>query len=68
MINEAFEKFFGHFFKVKCPECNWQGMSNECEGGGPIADTGDYDNIVCPKCFNGGNLQEGKWVPVEEIK
>lgn len=43
-------------------------MSNETEGGNPIADTGDYDDPVCPKCCHSAEGQfMGQWITVEEI-
>lgn len=36
-------------YPVKC-SCGWRGLSQECAGGGQIADTGDYDDPLCPKC------------------
>jgi hypothetical protein len=41
-------------------------MSNETEGGSPIADTGDFSEIVCPKCVHEGGEYEGKWIEVED--
>lgn len=43
-----------------CPECKWSGLSRDCGGGGQIADTGDYDDPVCPECS-----KRDKWVPVD---
>ena len=39
------------YYPVSC-KCGWRGMSNETEGGNPIADTGDHSDILCPACFN----------------
>lgn len=39
------------WYGAKCPECGWIGSSQDCEGGRPIADTGDFSPIVCPECF-----------------
>jgi hypothetical protein len=36
-------------YPVKCA-CGWRGLSEECAGGGQIADTGDYEDPLCPKC------------------
>jgi len=49
------------FFAVRCPKCGWRGMSNETEGGNPIADTGDFTEIVCPVCY-----KRNEWVPVDD--
>lgn len=38
------------YWAAICRDCGWTGMSNECGGGNPIADTGDFDDITCPKC------------------
>ena len=41
---------FDKYYPVICHKCKLFGMSNECEGGGQIADTGDYSDIECPDC------------------
>lgn len=38
------------YFAVRCLKCYWQGCSSKTFGGQPIADTGDYSEIECPKC------------------
>ena len=56
------------WWPAHCPECGWQGMSNETAGGNQIADTGDYDDPVCPVCIAPeGNHEKGRWIPVVEI-
>ena len=30
--------------------CGWNGLSRDTDGGEQIADTGDYDDMKCPKC------------------
>lgn len=35
----------------KCSKCGHQGIDDH-EGGGAIADTGDYSDCYCPKCWN----------------
>jgi hypothetical protein len=56
------------WWPARCPECGWEGMSNETEGGHQIADTGDYDDPVCPKCCHSQEGQfMGRWIPVVEI-
>ena len=37
------------YFALEC-KCGWMGMSHLADGGGQIADTGDYDDLYCPKC------------------
>ena len=44
------------WYPVKCTECNWKGLSRDCAGGLQIADTGDYDDIYCPRCW--GYIEE----------
>lgn len=39
------------WWPTKCKKCGWQGLSRDCSGGGAIADTGDYDDPMCPKCY-----------------
>lgn len=59
------------FYPVRCPRCGWIGMSDETEGGEQIADTGDYSQIVCPKCIEahgkGHMHDDAEWVPVEDL-
>lgn len=56
------------WWPARCPECGWEGMSNETAGGNQIADTGDYDDPVCPRCIApDGNHEHGRWVPVIDI-
>lgn len=38
------------YFGVKCPKCGWVGSSEESAGGTPIADSGDFSDLVCPHC------------------
>ena len=43
-------------------------MSNETAGGDQIADTGDYNECVCPKCIvPDGDYEQGMWRPVADI-
>lgn len=35
----------------RCPLCNWKGLSRDASGGEAIADTGDYNDVVCPECI-----------------
>lgn len=39
------------FFWCECA-CGWEGSSEHAAGGGQIADTGDYGDAECPKCFS----------------
>ena len=56
------------WWPARCQECGWEGMSNETEGGRLIADTGDYEDPVCPKCCHSKDGQfMGRWIPVVEI-
>ena len=56
------------FWPARCPKCGWTGMSNETEGGHPIADTGDYTDPACPECCHTpeGRFM-GDWIAVEEL-
>jgi hypothetical protein len=40
------------YWAGQCGKCGWMGTSNNMAGGGPIADTGDYADTACPKCFS----------------
>ena len=56
------------WWPARCLECGWEGMSSETEGGHQMADTGDYDDPVCPKCCHSEEGQfMGRWIPVVEI-
>lgn len=37
---------------VRCGKCGWWGSSELLDGGGQIADTGDYSDAYCPVCGN----------------
>lgn len=40
-----------NYYPVCCQGCGWLGSSELLEGGGQIADTGDFGDIYCPKCY-----------------
>lgn len=40
------------FFPMMCRKCGWIGSSEHAEGGIPIADTGEFSELLCPKCAN----------------
>lgn len=40
------------YYMCECKKCGWMGVSCCCDGGSQIADTGDYDDPLCPKCFS----------------
>lgn len=50
------------YYMCQCEKCGWMGMSYACAGGGQIADTGDYDDPLCPKCFS-NRLNEPDTLP-----
>ena len=37
-------------YTAECAQCSWWGSSKLLEGGGQIADTGDYGDACCPVC------------------
>jgi predicted RNA-binding Zn-ribbon protein involved in translation (DUF1610 family) len=41
-----------NYYTSECDKCGWWGSSKLTEGGGQIADTGDYDDVFCPVCGN----------------
>jgi predicted RNA-binding Zn-ribbon protein involved in translation (DUF1610 family) len=43
------------WYAVTCPKCGWKGSSRDCDGGEQIADTGDYNDPLCPRC--GSNVE-----------
>jgi hypothetical protein len=40
-----------HWFGY-CDCCGWAGSANAMRGGEQIADTGDYNDCLCPKCWS----------------
>lgn len=40
----------GSYFVAQCEKCGFKGASSEWNGGGQIADTGDYGDSYCPVC------------------
>lgn len=56
------------WFPCKCPRCGWQGLSRDAAGGGPIADTGDFADPVCPKCLGDDSTkdEDRHWIRVKE--
>lgn len=51
---------------VECAGCGWWGSNKLLDGGGQIADTGDYGDSYCPVC--GGTDFEDKHTLEEQIK
>jgi len=39
-------------YTAECSSCGWWGSSKLLDGGGQIADTGDYFDCTCPVCGN----------------
>lgn len=39
-----------NYYTCECFDCGWWGSSEYLNGGGQIADTGDYDDTICPIC------------------
>jgi hypothetical protein len=44
----------GGYFVIECQECGAVFPSQQADGGGPIADTGDYYDAICPHCGEEG--------------
>ncbi|MDK1706823.1 hypothetical protein QOM18_00665 [Serratia marcescens] len=40
----------GGYFVIECQECGAVYPSQQADGGGQIADTGDYNDAICPHC------------------
>lgn len=38
------------YYNAECEKCGWYASSQYCNGGGAIADTGDYSDPTCPIC------------------
>lgn len=49
--NYVTEDNTGGYFLCHC-ECGHMFSSGSADGGHAIADTGDYEDIICPKCGN----------------
>ena len=47
------------YWHAMCFNCGWSGSSKKTDGGGPIADTGDYDDLYCPTC-GGDDIEDFK--------
>jgi hypothetical protein len=41
-----------NYYTAECSKCGWWGSSKLMNGGGQIADTGDYFDGTCPVCDN----------------
>lgn len=44
------EDIANRYYTAECNVCGWWGSSKLLEGGGQIADTGDYGDCNCPVC------------------
>jgi hypothetical protein len=53
----------GKYFNVQCQKCGWTGSSEHLDGGGQIADTGDYGDTYCPNC---GQIDPDDYTPDQE--
>lgn len=49
------------YWHARCEECGWQGLSCDCDGFGPIGDTGDFDDGYCPKCESVVYAEDSPW-------
>lgn len=47
----------GGFYVCQCDECYAVFSSGDCAGGAALADTGDYDDALCPHC---GHVDPGE--------
>jgi hypothetical protein len=55
------------WYWCKCESCGWEDSSQYALGGGPIADTGDFDDPRCPVCYD-NDLNGEPVCDVEEYK
>jgi len=46
------ERDVENYWIARCPECGWRALSRDCLGGGPIGDTGDFDECYCRRCHS----------------
>ena len=44
------EDIANRYYTAECGKCGWWGSSKLLNGGGQIADTGDYGDCTCPVC------------------
>lgn len=56
------EEELKQWWVAKCELCGWEGLSRDVQGGSQIADTGDYDDCYCPKCY-----ENDIWQPVIDL-
>ena len=49
------------WYPCKCPACGWIGLSRDCKGGGEVAGTGDYADVLCPVCY-----KREEYIPVDD--
>lgn len=38
------------YYTARCCSCGWTGSSSLLLGGRPLADTGDFADLICPRC------------------
>lgn len=50
--NASSEDIEERYYTAECTHCGWYGSSKLLDGGGQIADTGDYCDCTCPVCGN----------------
>ncbi len=64
------EDIKANFYTAICDKCGWWGSSKLLDGGGQIADTGDYADCYCPVCGNAdtGEVEEDKPEPPKNRK
>ncbi len=48
---------------AECPKCGRTGLSRDAAGGGQIADTGDYGDVICPVC-----IEKDDYILVDNIE
>lgn len=54
------------WWPAKCPECGWRGLSRDAAGGEAMGATGDFCEVVCPRCLENGfsfDVWFGGWAP-----
>ena len=54
---------YKHYYYCHCRSCGFSGWSKYFNGGKPLADTGDYSDIRCPKC-NSSDIDEDQPCPI----
>lgn len=54
------------YYPAECEDCGWIGSSQLLAGGAPIADTGDFNDPLCPVCFSAKVDETDNYQPLDK--